>query len=246
MALKQELEKAAYDKLGDDQKHYVEKGGRWYLDTDEASELSNALTKTREENQALKTRVASFEGIDPDEHKRLKAEREAATRQRDLDSGNWNKVLGEERTKAEREIAVRESRIEKLTGTLREALVDNAATRAITDADGNVTLLLPLVTKRVQLREVGDRQVAVVLNDKNEPRLREGAKGAEDFMPISEFVAELRNDKTYAGAFKGTGASGSQVRNLPAVPVDPRRASQRQQLESIQADIAAGKQKLSR
>ena len=85
---------------------------------------------------------------------------------------------------------------------LEDALVGEAVTRAITEAEGNPLLLDHIVRAQVRL---DDGKAVVVGKDKKTLRLDD--KG--DPMTITALVDEFKQNDAYAGAFAGTGSRGS-------------------------------------
>jgi hypothetical protein len=117
--------------------------------------LKDALAKERSNVSSLTGKLTSFEGLDADQARQAmeqlakigdgtgteatKAQIEAITKQ-----------LEEKHSK---ELSEREGRESNLLGQLRSALIDQKATAAITEAGGNVKLLLPLVRNTVDLQD---------------------------------------------------------------------------------------------
>ena len=95
--------------------------------------------------------------------------------------------------------------MERLKKELERHLVDAAATTAINEADGNVKLLIPHVKARVKLTEVDGQYRPSVVGEDGSPRVN----GEGNPLSIKDLVSEMRSDEVYAGAFKGTGQSGS-------------------------------------
>jgi hypothetical protein len=90
--------------------------------------------------------------------------------------------------------------------------------------------LLPIIKGRTKLESVGEQEVAVVIGEKGGPLLRAGAQKADDFMPIGEFVATMKADKTYAGAFASNAGSGSGGQRTNRA-TSPESVTARQRME---------------
>jgi len=200
---------------------YVQQGDKYVLDVDTTPALT-ALEAERQARKALETKLAGYGDMTPEQVKALNDAKAKAEREKDFANGNFEKILAEEREKHQKNLDLRDQGEKRLRDSLQQALIDSEAVRAITALKGNPELLMPLVTSRTKLQTVGDREVAVVIGDKGGPRLKAGAKSAEDFMPISEYVAELKADKRYAGAFESGVGSGSRTN----VPTNPTRAAE--------------------
>lgn len=219
---------------------YAEKNGKYHLDADDAEELANALARTKDEARQLKAKLDAAGDVDAEEYRRLKDESIKAQRQRDLDEKNFEKVLGEERAKLEGEVKKRDDLNAKLRGQLEEALVDGELTRAISGFPGaSHALLIPAAKQRVKLKEVGGKIRAVILDDKGEPRLKDGAKTPEDVMGPAELIAEMRNSAEFAGAFPG---SHNKVRDSRVLdlPPSPTAQNEKDQVNRLITQIEAG------
>src|SRR6266571_3043670 len=134
----------------------------------------------------------------------------------------------------------------KSRSVMRESLVDGELTRAISAYPGaRHKLLMPAAKQKVDLREVGGKLRSVVLDDKGEPRLKQGAKTADEYMEPADLVAEMRNDKEYAGAFPASSGRVTDSRTLQPTPMGGGNATERAQMATIMAEIATGASKLS-
>lgn len=193
---------------------YTQRGDKYVLDADDAEGLQQSLDSERQKAKALEATLASFGGLTPEQAKKLQEDTAKANREKDLSAGNFEKILAEEREKHVKDLTLRDKGEERLRTSLEDALINSEAGRAIRDAGGSEALLLPIVKARAKLMTAGDREVAVIIGDKGGPRLKANAKSAEEYMPISEYVSELKADKTYAGAFAaGVGSGTGGARN---------------------------------
>lgn len=235
------ITKADFQKLPDAvQALYTEKGGDYLLDADDADELRAALDRERTEHKAAKTRLEALKDIDPEQHRKLIEEATKAQRQRDLDEKNFQKVLDEESVKSKGEISKRDEQITRLLGELEAEKVDGELTRAISAYQGaKPKLILPAAKQVVKLREVGGVRRAVVLDEKGNPRLKADAKDADDFMGPADLIAEMRNDKEYAGAFPASNGRETS-RPLMSTPTDPRSQHTMQTVNALADQIRAG------
>ena len=214
--LKRVIEKAEYLALPASRREdYLERGDKYVLDADDAEALEHSLETERQAKKALEARLAGYGDLTPEQVKALNDGKAKAEREKDFAAGNFEKILAEERDKHTKDLQLRTEGEARLRESLKQALIDAEAVRAITAMKGNPELLLPIITARTKLQTVGDHEVAVVIGDKGGPRLKTGAKSAEDYMPITEYVAELKADKRYAGAFEAGVGSGSGNRTGP-------------------------------
>lgn len=245
--IRQKIDRAEWAKLVQDiQALYVERAGQYVLDSDDAEELRSAFERQKEEAAALKQKLAVLGDIDPAEYERLKEAAAKSARDKDLEKGNFDKILAEESRTHAAELKKREDRERAILGRLEESLVDGELTRAISTHPGaRHKLLMPAAKQKVALREIGGRLRSVVLDDKGEPRLKPGAKAADEYMEPADLIAEMRNDKEYAGAFPAAaGGVGARV-PLMATPTDSRSQAQRGVIESIVQQVKDGATKLS-
>src|SRR5512137_3011602 len=92
--------KSKYDSLKDipaeDVRLYVERDGAWHLDVDQR-EVRAKLDEFRANNIALSNELADwkrrFEGIDPDEVRRLAGEKRRLEEEQQLKAGETEKVI---------------------------------------------------------------------------------------------------------------------------------------------------------
>ena len=114
--------KSKYDSLkeipAEDVRLYVERDGAWHLDVDQR-ELKAKLDEMRGNNIALSKRVADyekrFEGIDPEQVRKLVEEKQRLEEERQLKAGDTEKVI--------------ESRVAAVRGDLQKQVAALAAER---------------------------------------------------------------------------------------------------------------------
>jgi hypothetical protein len=227
MTLKRTLEKAEFASLDAGLRSaYVERDGKYVLDADDSPMLT-ALEQERAAKKQLEAKLAGYGDLTPEQVKALTDAKAKAERQRDLDSGNFDKIVAEMNAKHAKDLELRDQGEARLRSTLESALIDAEATRALVGLKGNPDLLLPVIKARAKLQTVGDREVAVIIGEKGGPLLKAGAKGADDFMDMTEYVGTLKADKRYAGAFEsGVGSGSGGTRNGATAPVGTARGPQ--------------------
>ena len=114
--------KSKYDSLkeipAEDVRLYVERDGAWHLDVDQR-ELKAKVDEMRNNNIALSKRVADyeqrFEGIDPEQVRKLVEEKQRLEEERQLKSGEAEKVI--------------EARVASVRGDLQKQVAALAAER---------------------------------------------------------------------------------------------------------------------
>lgn len=182
---------------------YVERNGHYFLDTDDAEELVLTLDRQKQELAEAKQRLAKLGDVDAAEYQRLKEAETRAAREKEIEKGNFEKLVAQDREThaaalkkaGERELAVR--------AQLEESLVDGEIIRALSVKypGAKVTPVLLGAKQTVRAMEVGGKLRAVVLDDKGQPRLKPGAKTTDDYMGPADRIDEMRNDKEWAGNF---------------------------------------------
>jgi len=191
---------------GDDEKTTFTKDEVEALIAERNKAIELNRNEALKEAKAAKARLAAFEGIDPEEHKTLKAQAEEAARKKAAAEGDFKSI--EEQLKAlhATELGARDKTITKLRSALEQRLVDAEATRELAEAKGSAKVLLPHVKARVKVVESDDGAFSVqVVDERGNQRLADG-QGTP--MTLKQLVEELRADSEFARAFEGTGSSG--------------------------------------
>lgn len=148
-----------------------------------------------DEAKAAKKALRDYDGIDPAEYATLKEAQEHAEEERAKAAGEWDKVK-----------AKYDKQVEKLQAALadeqkrnqRTHITENAL-RAIADAGGNRKLLEPVLRDALRCDSDGETYNVYAEVD--------GSK-----VSAADYVATLKEDPDYAGAFPGAGTSGSGSR----------------------------------
>ncbi|HEY6400417.1 MAG TPA: hypothetical protein VI479_03345, partial [Blastocatellia bacterium] len=183
----------------------------------ETAGLKSALQKEREAKTALEKSLKGFEGIDPEEAKRLKAEAEKIEADKLKSKGDWDareKQLKEQlaadlqkrETHFQTELKSRDDRIVKLQTSMEKSLIEAQSTTAIAAAKGSPELLLPHVMRQVKIVEENGDFVVRVLDAQGQPRIA-NVKG--DPFTIANLIDEMKGNQIYGRAFDASGAGGS-------------------------------------
>lgn len=156
------------------------------------------------EAKRAKEALKNYEGVDPEEHRKLKeaaaeAERRKATAEGDFKS--LEKQLVERHTA---ELAGRDGKIGKLQAALERRLVEAQLTKAIAEKKGVPDLLLPYARQFVRVKETEDDFEAYIADEKGNPLYADGRMTPMDF---GAFVEQHLMAK-FPRAFDGTGSSG--------------------------------------
>lgn len=216
------LEKEKFDELSEEEKqHYTERDGKFYLDVkpingvalEDVTGLKSTVEKLRANEKKLQTDLAviqdRYEDIDPDEAK------EAIKKFDEVKNWDGNQKIQEavEATKRElvkahkKEIESLEEELADAQIQLTDAIVDTKIVEAVQKEEGNVELLLPHVKKHVRMvKNSAGKWIPEVINDANEPRVGDSDGNP---MTITQYIQEIKNQKTFAACFPGANSTGS-------------------------------------
>ena len=175
---------------------------------EEAAGLKKALDAERKARKDAEKAAAQYKDVDVEKYRTLVEASEKAEQERQREAGKFDELLEKERAKFGATVEERDARIAALTNSLQSTLIESAAKTAIADHGGDAELLLPHVTRATKLMEIDGQHVAVVVDDRGEPRLAPDAKTATDYMGIAHLVGGWKEAGKYQGAFAGTGSSG--------------------------------------
>lgn len=193
---------------------YIESNGKWIPNVEGAEELYAAgLKKSQKELlddlKKAQAKLKAYDGVDPEEHKKLKDAAEKAAADAAKATGNWEQRETQLKEQHAKEAATMKAAIEKRDAAIRRQLVENKVREALgpllLQAD-TVDVLLPHVERFIQVKEDGDNWIATVVDDKGQARIKD-AQGTA--FGIADLAKEMSEQTKYAPFFKGTGASGS-------------------------------------
>jgi hypothetical protein len=198
----------------------LEQDGKFVFEAElphEVKGLKSALEAERKAKADFEKSLKGFEGIDPEEARRLKTEAEKIESEKLKQKGDWETrekqlkdQLAAELAKRDQhfqsELKTREDRIATLQGALEKSLIEAHATAAIAAAKGVPELLLPHVMRQVKIVEENGNFAVRVLDAQGQPRIA-NVKG--DPFTITNLVDEMKNNSIYGRAFEASGAGGS-------------------------------------
>lgn len=179
--------------------------GKFHLDAEGISEIQAALKKANKEAADRRNALKNYEGVDPEEFRRLKQEAEERAAKDAEAKGEWDKLKEQIVSKHQAELVSKEQRIQALQGALESHLIDARATAAIVAAKGVPQLLLPHVKSRLRVVEAEGKFDVQVL-DASGGQLIADAKGTP--AGIADLVESFKADPIYGRAFEASGASG--------------------------------------
>lgn len=170
-------------------------------------ELKTKNEQLREEKVNANKKLQEFEGINPEEVRKLKDEAEKSEREKQEKAGNWDSLKIQMQEKHGKEIKEKDDRIAFLYKAVETHLVDSKLTRALAEAKGSAHLLLHPLKQHVGVYEENDQILARVIDPgTNTPRIGD-ASGKP--MTMEQLVAEFKENDIYAQAFEATGTGGS-------------------------------------
>jgi hypothetical protein len=108
--------------------------------------------------------------------------------------------------KYEGEKEVLASEVKRHRTALEKHLLDAAATSELAKHSDTPDLLLPHVLKHMRVMEHDGQFVARIVDEAGNVRIGKGQGSAP--MTLDELMGEMKGNKTFAPAFRGTGASG--------------------------------------
>jgi hypothetical protein len=194
-----------YSKNSEDGKYYPDIGLPEGWEVANTANLRSALAAERTATGKLRGNQKRFDGLDPDYARQCidkvekgldpKAEDTWKAREKQLldrhaeEKDGWEKKTG------------------RLTGQLREILLDKEALEALTAAKcKRPKKLLPHMLARMRMEEEGERFKTTVLDDHG----NEGVADARGNPMTPEYLAnQLKNQEDFAIDFDGTGHSGA-------------------------------------
>lgn len=158
------------------------------------------LAEAKKAKEALK----NYDGVDPDEFKKLKAAAEEAERKRLTSEGDFESLRKQLVEKHGSEIGAKDAQIAKRQAALEKRLVQAELQAAIVRHRGDPDLLLPHGSRFVRVKETDADFEAFVADESGNPRFADG-KGTP--MTFDDLVTQVLMPK-YPRAFDGTGSSG--------------------------------------
>ena len=202
---------------------YTEKDGKFFLAVDpvegytleNVDGLKTSLGKERTQVATLQTNLAKFKDLDPDAARQAMIELEelrAIDPKKEADkivATKFETAKTQLVAKHNQDLAARDERIKKLSGTIENLLVDSVASTVIAEAKGSIELLLPHVRRSTRVTEKDGAFQVEVIDKEGNTRIGD-SKGTP--MSIKDLIADMRNSETFGRAFEGDGTTGSGKR----------------------------------
>ena len=143
------------------------------------------------EAKRAKSALKQYDGIDPDEYAQLKEAQEHAEQERAKAAGDFEAY----KAKLDKKLSEKDALIADLSKRNENTWREREALAAIAKHGGNVTLLRGIVSGALAVEADGDGYSVHATVD------------GEKLSP-TDYVARLKADDEYAGAFSGTGVGG--------------------------------------
>lgn len=159
-----------------------------------------ALTEAKK----AKKRLADYDGVDPEEFRRLKTEAEQAEAKRAAAAGDFDSLKKQLVDNHTKELGAKDGKIGKLTKALERRLVQAELTKAIAAKKGDPELLLPYAERFVRVKETDEDYDAFLVDAAGNQRFSDGQATP---MSFESFVEQDLMTK-FPRAFDGTGSSG--------------------------------------
>jgi len=198
----------------------LEDNGKFVFEAEtsvETAGLKKALDAERAAKANAEKLAKGFEGIDPDEYRRLKADADKIEAEKLKSKGDWEareKQLREQlaadlagrEKQYQTELTTRDERLKKLESSLHKELVTAKLSAEIAKHTPNVAPLLLGAAPYLKVVEDGDGFKVQVVDDKGNPRFA-NVKG--DPFSIEHLVEEFKAKPEWRGLFPASGVGGS-------------------------------------
>lgn len=174
--------------------------------TTEVAGLKASQSELLRESKAAKAKLANYEGVDPEKYKALVKNAEDAETKRLQGEGDWKAMEAQLVKKYEGVIQEKEGVSSRYRGAVEKHLIDADAIRELAQHSDSPGLLLPHVKSRMKVIEQDGQFIARIVDEQGNVRIGKGQGSAP--MTLPELMDEMKNDKTFAPAFRGSGSSG--------------------------------------
>jgi hypothetical protein len=157
--------------------------------------------------KATKAKLSAYEGVDPEKYKQLEAAAAEAERKKAAAEGDFKSLEQQLTKKYESMIEVERGEKTKLRTSMERNLVDAAAAQELAKHSDSPKMLLPHIRAQMKVVEQDGEFYARVVDGNGNVRIGTGQGSAP--MSLSELIEEMKQDKEFAPAFRGSGSSGS-------------------------------------
>lgn len=172
----------------------------------ETAGLKTNKDEVLKELKAARAKLAAYDGVDPEEHKRLKTAAEEAERKKAAAEGDFKSLEQQLVTKYEKQIAAEQAEKARYAKAMEQHLIDAAIAQELAKHSDTPKLLMPHLKAQVKVQEVDGEFVARVVDAQGTVRIGKGQGSSP--MSIAELVEEMKTSDEFAPAFRGSGSSG--------------------------------------
>lgn len=195
---------------------YEERDGKYFLSIDglpqqeDNTGLKKALETEREARKKYEKQIKAWErtGKTPDEISELLAAAEERDRKKAEEEGDFDKLLGQHRSKWEKEKSDLEAELEAARVSERSAIINTSLMASLTKAgatEEGIDLLPDRLSHRIRFERDGSERIVRIMSADGETPLAGSAKdGTATFDDLVKEAVEK-----YPSLFKSSGAGGS-------------------------------------
>lgn len=155
-----------------------------------------------------KGQLSRFEGVDPDEYRTALQKLKEYDEKHLMEKGDFEPIRQKLLDQIEETKNAAETEKGQLRSQLEGMMVDSQAAQAISEAGGNLKLLMPIIKNRVAIVDDGGKLVLQIKSEDGKPALNSKAEP----MSLSELMEEIKADESFSGAFASSGLSGGGAR----------------------------------
>lgn len=175
-----------------------------------AQEVAGLKANQQELLKDVKQKAAAlkaYEGVDAEKYKALEAAAAEADRKKAAAEGDFKSLEAQLTKKYEGLIEVERGEKTKLRTSMERNLIDAAAAQELARHSDSPKMLLPHIRGQMKVVEQDGEFYARVVDSNGNVRIGSGQGSSP--MTLSELIEEMKGDKEFAPAFRGSGASGS-------------------------------------
>lgn len=156
--------------------------------------------------KATKAKLSAYEGVDPEKYKQLEAAAAEAERKKAAAEGDFKSLEAQLTKKYEGQLEVERGEKTKLRTSMERNLIDAAAAQELAKHSDSPKMLLPHIRAQMKVVEQDGEFFARIVDGNGNVRI--GAGQGSTPMSLTELIEEMKQDKEFAPAFRGLGASG--------------------------------------
>lgn len=172
----------------------------------ETDGLKKSQRELLAEAKAAKAKLAAYDGVDPEEFKRLKTAAEEAERKKAAAEGDFKSLEAQLVSKYEKQIEQERAEKSRYASAMEQHLIDAAIATELAKHSDTPRLLMPHLKSQVKVLEADGQFHARVVDAQGTVRIGKGQGSSP--MSIAELVEEMKSIPEYAPAFRGSGSSG--------------------------------------